>query len=213
MSNVIDDRRGLIFTINSESDPVYQVESSAWAQAGNRWTEEEMPPEIRAKIASLRETGQPGAFVQLVQGEVGVYVILETNIKRLPEAAADEQTVVDPSSQPEGARALAPYDIIICAKEGTVHAGNGETFETQVGDCYVLKCQSWGRFYLPPAQEPDFITTTKSFLRLLDRLHGKNFLSMCPDPESEALPPDFGDAFPAIVAINCYVLNLSRFKR
>lgn len=213
MSNMLDDRRGLLFTINGEPAPLYQVESTAWAQPANRWTEEELPPEVRARIASLRQTGQPGAFVQLVQGEVGVYVILEENIKRLPEAAAEEETAIDPSWQSESGRALSPYDIILCTRGGPINPASGQTPETQAGDCYVLKCQSWGQFFLPSAQEPEDVTTTKRVLLLLDKLHSRNFLSMCPDPESEVLPPDFGEPIPAFMPINCYVLNLSRFKR
>jgi len=213
MSNVIDDRRGLIFTINGELDPVYQVESSTWAQPSNRCSIAELPAEIQARIASLKETSQPGAFVKLVQGEVGVYVLVETNIKRMPEAAAEEETILDPSAQPSGTRALAPYDIVVCSKQGAVHGENGEIIDTQEGDCYVLNCQSWGRFFLPPLQEPAFVTTTKSFLLLLEQLHDKNFLSMCPDPAGEALPPDFGPTLPAFAPINCYVLNLSSFQR
>ena len=212
MSNVIDDRRGLIFTINGEPHPVYQVESSAWAHTENMWAVQDMPQAIRDQIQYLRQSGSPGAFVQLVQGEVGVYVIMEPNIGRLPAPASDDGFVADPS-ETSGTRTLAPYDIVICAKSGVVQGENGETIQTQEGDCYVLKCQSWGQFFLPPLQEPAFVTTTKNFLLLLEQLHSKNFLSMWPDPDVERLPSDFGTATPAIMPINCYVLNLSNFKR
>jgi hypothetical protein len=207
-----DDRRGLLFTINRDSNPVYQVESASWAHAENRWSANELPPEILAKVAYLKESGKPGAFVQFLQGEDGVYVICEKNIKNLPDAAADELVNV-PRAQAVSARALAPYDIIICAKGGPIHGQNGETFETQEDDYYVLRCQSWGRFVLSEPKQPDFVGTTKEFLLLLDNLHGKNFLSMSPDPTHETLPPDFGEPTDASFGIACYVLNLARFKR
>jgi hypothetical protein len=206
-----NDRRGFLFTINRDSNPVFQVESASWAQAENRWSANDLPPEILAKVAHLKESGKPGAFVQFLQGEVGVYVICEKNIKNLPEAADDD--LVDASRGLAGsARELEPYDIIICAKGGAVRGQNGETSETQEDDYYVLRCQSWGGFVLSQAKQPDFVATTKEFLHLLDNLHGKNFLAMSPDKPSEIYP---GPAEPSDVAIGiaCYVLNLARFKR
>ncbi len=94
-----------------------------------------------------------------------------------------------------------------------IYGENGETFETQEGDWYVIKCQSWGRFSLNKAIRPGFVETTKEFLLLLSNLHSKDFLSMSPDPTSEVLPPDFGQAMDVPLGINCYVLNLSRFTR
>ncbi|MEZ4298674.1 MAG: hypothetical protein R3B70_27235 [Polyangiaceae bacterium] len=209
MSNELDDRRGLLFTINGDQEPVYQVMSSAWAQSPNKCSIQDLPLEVQAQITALKANGKPGAFVELVQGDVGVYVIVESNITRLPEAASEDVTLVDPNAQPPGTRVLAPYDIIICTKEGDNYDA---THTTQEDDCYVVNCQSWGRFFLPQVQEPEYVTTTKRFLLLLESLHGRNYLSMCPDPVSEVLPPDFGPAVSAIVPINCYVLNLSSFK-
>ncbi len=111
----IDDRRGIIFTINRDSDPVYQVESKAWAHAANRWNPNDIPQEIRDKAAYLRDTGKPGAFVPFVQREGGVYLICEKNIKNLPEPADDDASVELPL--PLGsARVLDPYDIVICRR-------------------------------------------------------------------------------------------------
>lgn len=207
-----DDRRGLLFTINRDSAPVYQVESASWAHAENRRSASDLPPEILAKVASLKESGKPGAFVQFLQGEVGVYVICEKNIKNLPEAA-DDDLVYAPSGQAGSSREISPYDIIICAKGGEVRGQNGEMSETQEDDYYVLQCQKWGRYALSQSKQPDFVGTTKEFLLLLDNLHGKNFLSMSPDPIHETLPPDFGEPTEVSFGIACYVLNLSRFKR
>lgn len=208
----LDDRRGFLFTINRDSNPVYQVESASWAHAENRWSAIDLPPEILAKVAELKASGKPGAFVQFLQGEDGVYVICEKNIKNLPEAA-DDDLVYALRGQMASARALSPYDIVICAKGGTIRGQNGEAFETQEDDYYVVRCQSWGRFALNQLMQPGFVETTKEFLLLLDNLHGKNFLSMSPDKTSETLPPDFGEPSDVPVGINCYVLNLSRFKR
>ncbi|MGK4000827.1 hypothetical protein [Sorangium sp. So ce1024] len=209
----IDDRRGIVFTINREPNPVYQLESSAWASAENRWAERDIPPEIRDKVASLKETGKPGAFVQFLQGDVGVYVICERNIKNLPEMACDDLVVQGTRAKLGGGRGLADYDLVICAKNGTIRAENGDTFETREGDYYVVHCQSWGRFVLNPSQRPGFVETTKEVLLLLEGLHRKNFLSMSPDPTDERLPRDFAQPTAVPVGINCYVLNLSRFKR
>ena len=205
-----DDRRGFLFTINRDSNPVYQVESASWAQAENRWSANDLPPEILAKVADLKESGKPGAFVQFLQGEVGVYVICEKNIKNLPEAA-DDDIVNAPRGQAGSARELAPYDIIICAKGGAIRGRNGETSETQEDDYYVLKCQSWGRFVLSQAKQPAFVDTTKEFLHLLDNLHGKNFLAMSPDKPSEHIP-GLTEPSEAVIGIACYVLNLAHFK-
>jgi hypothetical protein len=216
MSNEIpcvDDRRGLVFTINRESNPVYQMNSSAWARAENRWAESDIPPEIREKVASLRQTGKPGAFVRFLQGEVGVYVICEKNIKNLPEAADDDLVVEGPRSTLDSARGLTSYDLVVCAKNGTIHAEDGATLETREGDYYVIRCHAWGRFVLNPSLRPGFVETTKDVLLLLESLHRRNFLSMSPDPASEALPPDLATPMAVPVGINCYVLNLSRFKR
>lgn len=216
MSNEIpclNDRRGLVFTIAREPNPVYQVESSAWASAENRWAEHDIPPEIRDKVASLKETGKPGAFVHYLQGDVGVYVICESNIKNLPEAACDDLVVEGTRPKLGGAQELADYDLVICAKDGAIRAENGETFETREGDYYVVHCQSWGRFVLNPSVRPRFVETTKEVLLLLESLHRKNFLSMSPDPTDEALPRNLMKPIAVTVGINCYVLNLSRFKR
>ncbi|WP_437765333.1 hypothetical protein WMF27_30515 [Sorangium sp. So ce281] len=209
----INDRRGLVFTIDREPNPVYQLESSAWANAENRWAERDIPPEIRDKVASLNETGKPGAFVQFLQGDVGVYVICEKNIKNLPETACDDLVVQEECAKLSSARRLAAYDLVICAKNGTIRAESGETFETREGDYYVVRCQSWGRFVLNPSLRPGFVETTKEVLLLLEGLHRKNFLSMSPDPTDERLPPDVAQPTAVPVGINCYVLNLSRFKR
>lgn len=210
----IDDRRGFLLTINLEPDPVYQVESSVWAHVANRWAHEDIPPEIHDKVAHLKVTGKPGAFVRFLHSDVGVYVLYEKNIKNLPEPADDDDIVVDPGWRPESERKLSPYDIVICAKGGAVgRADSGETYETQEGDYYVIRCQSWGRLVLNPPLRPSFVETSKDFLLLLESLHRKNYLSMCPDPTIEVLPPDFGDCVPVPEGLNCYVLNLARFKR
>lgn len=209
----LNDRRGLLFTINRESSPVYQVESTSWARPENRWSSHDLPPEIFAKIAHLKESGKPGAFVQFFQGEVGVYLVCEKNIKNLPEAA-DDDLVYAPREQAENARELSPYDIVISAKGGAIHGQNGETSETQEDEIYVLRYQSWGRFVLSEPKQPHFVSTTREFLLLLDNLHDKSFLSMSPDKPSEALPPpDFGTSADVDCGIACYVLNLARFKR
>ncbi|WP_437792883.1 hypothetical protein [Sorangium sp. So ce693] len=216
MSNEIpcsNDRRGIVFTIDRESNPVYQLESSAWASAENLWAERDVPPEIRDKVASLHETGKPGAFVHFLQGDVGVYVICEKNIKNLPETAGDDLVVQEAYAALSSARRLAAYDLVICAKKGTIRAESGETFETREGDYYVVHCQSWGRFVLNPSLRPGFVETTKEVLLLLEGLHRTNFLSMSPDPTGERLPPDVVQPTAVPVGINCYVLNLSRFKR
>lgn len=216
MSNEIpylNDRRGILFTINREPNPVYQLESSAWASAENRWDEHDIPLEIRDKVASLKETGKPGAFVHFLQGDVGVYVICERNIKNIPEMAGDDLVVEGTRAKPGSSQELADYDLVICAKDGAIRAESGETFETREGDYYVVHCQSWGRFVLNPSRRPGFVETTKEVLLLLESLHRKNFLSMSPDPTDEALPRDFVKPTAATVGINCYVLNLSRFKR
>lgn len=207
----LDDRRGLLFTINGETNPVYQVESKSWVHAANRWNRDDIPREIRDKIAYLRETGKPGAFVRLNQEGEGAYLICEENIKNLPEAADD--ALVELSLPAGSASGLAPYDIILCTKAGTIQGANGETFTTPTGDYYIIKCQAWGRFALPTSKQPDFIKTTRDFLLLIEGLHKKNYFSMSPDPESEGLPVDFPVPLPALEALNCYVLNLSRFTR
>lgn len=207
-----NDQRGLLFTIDREPDPVYQVESRRWARPENRWPEGEIPAEIRAKVAELKQSGLPGAFARLLPGDEGVYVLYEKNVKQLPELAAADISV-DPARQPAGARQLAPYDIVICARAGAVPTGSGEELTTADDEYYVVKCGAWTRFALEQAMRPAFVETTKDFLHLLEDLHGKNFFSMSPDRAGEALPPDLEPPSPAIVAINCYVLNLSRFKR
>ncbi|MDI1480397.1 hypothetical protein [Polyangium sp. y55x31] len=208
----IDDKRGLLFTINGESNPVYQVESKSWAQPDNRWSEKDIPQAIRDKIARLEASGKPGAFVRFLQGEDGVYVICEKNIKNLPESA-DEDVVLDPLQFCGDGRTLSTYDLIIHAKGGKVEGDNGEAFETKEGEYYVIRCQSWSRVVLDQPMRPHFVETTKEFLRLLEDLHGKNYLSMSPDKPEEVLPPDIAAPTYAIEAINCYVLNLSRFRR
>lgn len=216
MSNEIqctNDRRGILFTIDRESNPVYQLESSAWASAENRCNESDIPPEIRDKAASLQETGKPGAFAHFLQGDIGVYVIYEKNIKNIPEAADDDLVVPGTRPKLDNSRGLAAYDLVICAKNGTICAENGESFETREGDYYIVRCQSWSRFVLNPALRPGFVETTKEVLLLLEGLHRKNFLSMSPDPTDERLPPDVVTPTAVPVGINCYVLNLSRFKR
>jgi len=206
----IDDKRGLLFTIGGEPDPLYQVESSAWCQPENRWERSEIPAEIRAKVAELVDSGKPGAFVRFVSGEVGVYVICEKNIKTLPEVAGDELLFTPPT--PGGAeRALSSYDIIICAKAGTVRTAGGEAVTTQEGDYYVIGSPAWSRVILEEGDRPRFVETTKEILHLLEALNGKNFLSMSPDP-SEMSPRLLPAPHPATDGINCYVLNLARFE-
>ncbi len=215
MSNAIlnvDDPRSLIFTIDRQREPLYQVESKHWARADHRWNHDDIPPEIHAKVAELEENGKPGAFAQFLQGQDGVYVICEKNIKQMPEVA-DDDLVFAPPAQASDGRQLSPYDIVICAKGGTIQADNGDTYETAEGEYYVIKCNAWGRFVLNQAMRPRDVETTKEVLILLDSLHGKNFLSMSPDRTPEGLPPDMVEPTEAIVACNCYVLNLARFKR
>jgi hypothetical protein len=216
MSNEIpftNDRRGILFTINRETEPLYQLESGAWASPENRWPEGDIPPEIREKVAALRQSGKPGTFVQFLQGEVGVYVICEGNIKYLPEAADDDLVVDGPWSTGTRARGLAPYDLVICAKGGAVMAEGAARLETRDGDYYVVRCQTWSRFVAHPPVRPRFVDTTKDVLLLLENLHRKNFLSMSPDPEDEGLPANLMPPMAVPEGINCYVLNLSRFKR
>ncbi|MDI1430202.1 hypothetical protein [Polyangium sorediatum] len=208
----IDDRRGFVFTINREADPVYQVESSAWTQDAYRWSEKEIPKAIRDKVVELEQTGKPGAFVRFLQGDVGVYVICEKNIKILPELA-DMEISVDPFRENGSGRKLSPYDIVIQAKEGTVRAANGESQTTRAGDYYVIPCQTWGRFIVEEPHRPDFVEITRKMLSLLEELHGHDFLSMSPDKPEEALPPNQAAPQPACFGITCYVLNLSRFTR
>lgn len=207
-----DDRRGLLFTINQESSPVYQLESQAWARPENRWNVEDIPQSIRDKVAKLEQTGKPGAFVRFMQGETGVYVLCEKNIGTLPERADDEIQADLPNEGGEGPT-LSPYDIVIHAKAGTIPSENGETIETAEGSYYVIPCQSWGRFILEQHLRPGHVETTKEFLLLLDNLHGQNFLAMSPDKPTEVLPPDMEEPIPAIIPITCYVLNLAHFKR
>ncbi|WP_437673166.1 hypothetical protein [Sorangium sp. So ce131] len=177
----------------------------------HRWGEHEIPPEIRAKAAELKQNGKPGTFVRSLEGETGVYLIYEKNIKPLPELA-DEEAAFAPGKQPGSNRELSPYDIVLCAKGGTIIADNGDVFETQEGDYFVIKCNTWGRFVTDQATRPREVETTKEVLLLLEDLHGKNFLSMTPD-KSEALPSTMPMPIKAIIQINCYVLNLARFKR
>jgi hypothetical protein len=191
---------------------VYQVESSAWTQEANRWSEEDVPQEIRDKVDQLERTGKPGAFVRFLQGEVGVYLICEKNIKTLPELADDEINA-DPFEHQGSGRKLSPYDIVVRAKGGTVRAENGEIKKTRAGDYYVIPCQSWGRFIVEEPKRPEFVETTKNMLSLLEDLHGHNFLSMSPDKPDEVLPPDMAAPESACFGITCYVLNLSRFTR
>lgn len=208
----VNDRRSLIFTIDRQPEPVYQVESTDWARAEHRWSQDEIPPELRAKLSELEESGKPGAFVRFLQGQEGVYVICEKNIKPIPELAGDE-IVFDPLTQPPGERRLSPYDIVICTIGGTIRADNGDVFETGEGECYVIRYQSWGRFVQDKAMRPQDVETTKQVLLLLERLHGKDFLSMTPDPSDEHLPADMPQAIKADASVNCYVLNLARFQR
>lgn len=202
-----NDRRGFLITINRHSNPVFQVESASWAQAENRWSANDLPAEILAKVADLKESGKPGAFVQFLQGEVGVYVICEKNITNLPEAA-DDDIVNAPRGQAGSARELSPHDIIICAKGGAIYGKNGETSETQEDDYYVLGSKSWSSFVLSQPKQPAFVDTTKEFLHLLDSLHDKNYLSMSPDPREFLL----ANPVEADIGIACYVLNLAHFK-
>jgi hypothetical protein len=208
----IDDRRGLLFTINGEATPVYQVESKSWAQPANRWSENDIPEVLRDKIVALEASGKPGAFVRFLQGEDGIYVICEKNIKSLPESA-DEDIVIDPFQSSGNGRTLSTYDVVIRAKGGKVQGDNGESVETQEGDYYVIPCQSWGAVVLDQPMRPRFVEITKEMLHLLEALHGKNFLSMSPDKPEEILPPDIVVPTTAFIGITCYVLNLSRFKR
>lgn len=208
----VNDRRGILFTINSEPDPVYQVDSQTWAHSLNRWSQDDIPLEIQEKAADLLQTGKPGAFLRFHEGEDGVYLICEKNIKNLPEAA-DEDIVLGPRLQPGRERELAPYDIVLYTKEGTIKSDDGQTIATQEGEYYVVKCQSWGRFTLDQAMRPGFVQTTKDFLLLLDNLHGRNFLSMSPDLIGEVLPTNMPRPVTPADGVNCYVLNLARFKR
>lgn len=211
-SNIIDDRRGLIFTINREPEPVFQVESKHWADPEHRWPSQEIPPEIHAKVAEFKQSGKPGAFARSVQGDVGVYVICEENLKPLPEPA-DDDVVFEPGPQSASARQLNAYDIVICAKGGVIRADNGDTFETQPGDYYVVRCDTWGRFMDSQARRPAHVQTTKDMLHLLEDLHGKNFLSMAPDKPDEQLPPSMPQVVDPGFNLTCYVLNLARFQR
>jgi hypothetical protein len=209
----VDDPRSLIFTIDRQRDPLYQVESHHWARAEHRWNHSDIPPEIHAKVAELAQNGKPGAFVRFGNGEDGVYVIYESNIKPLPEAA-DQDVVLTPPAPASSGRKLCTYDIVIYAKGGAVRSDNGgDAYQTSEGEFYVIPCNAWGRFVLHQAMRPRDVETTKDILILLDSLHGKNFLSMTPDKALETLPPDMVMPTEAIVACNCYVLNLARFKR
>jgi hypothetical protein len=207
----IDDQRGLIFTISRETNPVYQVTSGAWAKPENLWQQGEIPQEIRDKVADLIDGGKPGAFVRFLQGEDGVYVICEKNIKTLPETASDDLAIETPRPSETG-RALSSYDIVICAKGGTVAAEGGGTTETREGDYYVIGCGDWSQVVLEEQDRPKFVETTKEMLHLLEELNGQNFLSMKPDPD-ELLPVGLEPPTSATVGINCYVLNLARFQR
>lgn len=206
----VDDKRGLIFTLNREPNPVYQVESGVWGKPDNRWEAAEIPQEIRDKVADLWESGKPGAFVQFLQGEEGIYVICEKNIKTLPDTAAADLGLSPPAPSGSG-RALSAYDIVICSKGGAVQTTTGEAFETQEGDYYVISARDWSRVVLDEADRPKFVETTKEMLHLLDALNGQNFLTMKPDPNEGALR-DLDASSSACVGINCYVLNLARFK-
>jgi hypothetical protein len=209
----VDDRRGFIFTIDRQREPVYQVDSKHWAQKAHRWSPEEMPAEIRDKAAELQESAKPGAFARFHQGAVGVYILCEKNIKPIPELAGDDFTFESPG-RPGSEKKLSPHDIVICAKGGPIQGENGEVFETEEGDYYVIQPSTWGRFTTDSATRPRDVETTKEILILLEELHGKNFLSMSPDKPFEwKAPPIMPDAIDAIYHINCYVLNLSRFKR
>lgn len=208
----INDRRGFLFTINRDVDPVYQVESSAWAQQVHRWSETDVPQPIRDKVSQLEQNGKPGAFVRFLQGEVGVYVVCEKNIKTIPEPG-DEEVSVDAFEQNGNGRQLSPYDIVIRAKGGTVRTENGETFETQEGDYYVIPCQVWGRYILEEPKRPEFVELTKQMLSFMQDLNGHNFVCMSPDKPDEALPPTMAAPEPASFGIACYVLNLPNFKR
>jgi hypothetical protein len=208
----VNDRRGFLFTINLESNPVYQVESHAWARPENRWNEEDIPKAIRDKMAQLEQSGKPGAFVRFMQGETGVYLVCEKNINNLP-ACADDEISFEPPQEGINGPTLAPYDIVVRTKGGMIQLQNGEAVETPEGAYYVIPCQSWTRFVLEQSLRPGHVETTKEFLLLLDDLHGQNFLAMSPDKPTEVLPPDLSEPVPAIIPITCYVLNLAHFQR
>jgi hypothetical protein len=207
-SRVVDDPRGLIFTIDRQREPVYQVDSKHWAHEDHRFHPDEIPPEIHEKVAELRESGRPGAFARFGDNDAGVYVIYEKNIKHFPELAADDFTL-DPQSAGAAETGLHPHDIVICAKSGMIRADNGDVFQTEECDYYVVRSDVWGRFATNQGTRPRDVETTKEVLILLDELHGKNYLSMNPDKPTEVLPAPKDPGY----NITCYVLNLARFKR
>lgn len=209
---ILDDRRALLFSIDGEAAPVYQVQSGSWAKEEYRFQEANLPQEIRDKMSALEQSGEPGAFARILQGEVGVYLICESNIKNLPEPAAPEISF-DPFAQQGNAQVLSPYDIIIRAKAGTVWDEDGSTRQTQEGDYYVIPCQTWGRMILAQNGEPEHVEITRKMLALLEELNGKNFLAMSPDKPEEVLPPDMPTPDVACFGVTCAVLNLSHFKR
>lgn len=206
-STMKNDRRGLIFTIEGNRNTVYQVRSCEWARDEHRWHTDDIPPEILAKVDELGRNKKPGAFARFGQEDRGVYVIDERNISTEP-AKADDDVVFDPYAPAGRERTLSACDIVIRAKGGQIEAENGEIYDTEDGQYYVVKSDTWGRFV--PRRDvllPE-VNTTVDFLGLLDRLNGKNYLSMTPDdPPRAALPQETEP----IVHINCYVLNLARF--
>ncbi|EYF00040.1 hypothetical protein [Chondromyces apiculatus] len=208
----VKDLRSFIFSIDNSSEPVYQVESKHWARGADRWAPEEIPSEIRAKVAELERNGKPGAFVRFPEEDDGVYVLCEKNIKMLPEAA-DADGVITSLPETNQGRHLSHYDIVIYCKAGTVQAEDGSTYNTEEGEYYVIRYNTWGRYVLRQDMRPKDVATTREVLNLLQRLHGKDFLSMTPDKPDERVPPDMVEPTDAIVACNCYVLNLARFKR
>ncbi|AKT39992.1 hypothetical protein [Chondromyces crocatus] len=207
----VDDPRSFIFTIDGSPEPLYQVESRQWARPEYRWAASEIPAEIRTKVAELESNGKPGAFVRFEDDQDGVYVICEQNIKMVPEVA-DEDVLIAGSLNASSGRSLSHYDIVVHAKAGPVPS-NGETLSTEIGEYYVIRYENWGRYVLHQSMRPQDVVTTKEILLLLERLHGTNFLSMTPDKPEEGLPPNVDGPTDAIVACNCYVLNLARFKR
>ncbi|APR85045.1 Hypothetical protein A7982_10394 [Minicystis rosea] len=205
----VNDQRGLIFTINGDTNTVYQVKSGEWAKAANRWSSTDIPSDIRSKVEELMASGAPGAFVRFLEGEDGVYVICEKNIKTVPQLAGTDLSFVPPSGS---GPSLSTYDIVIYAKGGPVRTDTGASVSTTEGDYYVVSVGDWVQVVLEEADQPRFVNTTKEMLHLLDALNKKHFLSMKPDPD-ELRPSDYAAPRAATEGINCYVLNLARFMR
>jgi hypothetical protein len=211
-SQIIDDPRGLIFTIERRREPVYQVESKHWASEEHRWHKDDIPSEIHAKVEELKASGKPGAFARFTRGDAGVYVIYEGNIKRFPEAA-DGEIVFDPARREGSEKELSAGDLVICARGGMIYADSGDVFHTEQDSYYVVKSETWGRFVSNQETRPWPVAATKDSLILLETLHGENYLSMNPDKPAEG--PREGLRAPEEVGfhITCYVLNLARFTR